>query len=94
MQCRQVGNRIEIAPNFNLLTIKSDGKFVRSLEDAKWHGFDEPFRKIWTVLDTPDTRVELRARGHLVAPGTRDFFDMLADLDTLIESLDFVDFLV
>ena len=86
MHCQQVGNRIEITSSLNPFFVKSNDQFIRSLDDPKYLGFDT-VRIVWSVLDTPDTRLELRGRGCIVLAGDRDCTDMLADLDRLTELL-------
>lgn len=89
MQCRQVGDRIEITPASNIFTVKRDNQFIQTLDNPKFHGFDRPAKKVWTVLDTPETRMALQAKGCPVVPGPRNYADMWADLDRLTESLGF-----
>jgi hypothetical protein len=87
MECKQIADRIEISPGTNALTIRASNDFIRSLADPKWHGFDKPPRKVWTVLDTPETREKLRVAGWPIVPSLRGPVDMLTDLEKLIEIL-------
>ena len=85
MHCQQVGNRIEITPSPNPYFLIRNNEFIRSLDDPKYHGFDTLARRIWSVLDTPETRLMLEGRGCLVMSSDRNCTDMLADLDRLME---------
>jgi len=87
MKCQQVGNRIEITPTMNPFDVRSNNNFVKGLEDARFHGFDVPKRMIWSVLDTPETRELLVARGYIVLIGDRSHAIMLADLEKFDEIL-------
>jgi hypothetical protein len=87
MECKQIADRIEISPDYNLFNIRTTNDFIRSLADPKWHGFDKPPRRGWTVLDTPETREKLRGRGWPIVPSPRGYVDMLTDLEKLVEIL-------
>jgi hypothetical protein len=93
MECKQIADRIEISPDYNLFNIRATNDFIRSLTDPKWHGFDKPPRRVWTVLDTPETREKLRGRGwrigKLMLSSIRNREAMFTDLERLIEMLKF-----
>lgn len=88
MHCRQVGNRIEITPDLNPFTVKINNQFIRTLDDPRYHGFDTPARKVWTVLDTPMVRQQLRVRGYHISEGVRECIDMFATLEDMCKLVD------
>jgi len=83
MTCTQVGTRIEITLDLNPLTYKNTVQFVKSLDDVKWHGFDNPPKHVWTVLDTPEVRQQLIDRGYPISEGVREYTDMFAILENV-----------
>ena len=88
MKCTRVGNRIEIAPSLNPFEVKSNNQFIQTLDDPKYHGFDTPARKVWTVLDTPTVRQQLRVRGYRISEGSRECIDMFATLEKMCKLVD------
>lgn len=94
MQCKQIGNRIEIAPDYHIFAIKATNDFIRSLADSRWHGFDKPPRKVWTVLDTSETREKMEKRGWSIGKLTlysiRGHGAMFTNLEKLIEMLNLI----
>lgn len=50
-----IDNRIFVKFKFNRPLIAE----IKSMEGAKWHGFDSPPRKIWSISDTPRNHFQL-----------------------------------
>lgn len=88
MKCTRVGARIEITLDLNPLTYKNTVQFVKSLDDVKWHGFNNPPKHVWTVLDTPEVRQQLIGRGYPISEGVRECTTMLAALENMCKLAD------